>query len=622
MNFSIKQKLIGSFLLVSLLFGLSSFFSYQNMKTTNHSYEYIVGTVTKLRSITKDIQTASALQVGYYRAYMLYETNEYKDKMNKENAKINELIKQGNQISTLQETKDRLNAIAKLNRHYSQTSNEVMDSISADKQKAINDGLIKIVPISNKMTVATESLNDWLKKEVLDKKIAETKANSVSGLTKVLLWSVIATLIALISGVLISIYISRPIVKLGNSANQVASGNLNVEKLMLKSKDEIFRLNQSFEKMTENLRKMISGIANYSNQVAASAEELNASAEESTKAAETVSSAIQEIASGSEVTTSKLETNSRALQEVVEGVLQIANRTSNVSALSKKSAFEAEEGGQFVADNLKQMKSIQDSVTRSNTVIGSLSDRSKEIGHILELISGITDQINLLALNAAIEAARAGEHGKGFAVVADEVRKLAEQSQTSTKNISSLIDVIQRDTEESVKIMHEVMENVQVGVEVSEQTSQKFTQILTSTRQMTPQIEDVSATVNEITANIEGVSALAAEIAHLAHASAANSEEVAASTEEQLASMEEITASAQALASMAEELMALVNSKRYGIRPLSINRIISVMGRGFFMGLSRSKLEEIRIVQIAEIMEPSWNHPVSGNPDKRKSRAS
>ena len=77
-----------------------------------------------------------------------------------------------------------------------------------------------------------------------------------------------------------------------------------------------------------------------------------------------------------------------------------------------------------------------------------MNTRSNEVGQIIEIITAISDQINLLALNAAIEAARAGEAGKGFSVVADEVRKLAEQSASSAHQISTLVREIQNDSQE------------------------------------------------------------------------------------------------------------------------------------------------------------------------------
>ncbi len=559
MKISIRQKLISSFLIVSFIFGLSSFFAYQNMQESNTSYKYVIGTVSELHSIALEIQKDSALQVGYYRAYMLYDDPIYKTSLNETNSRINELIQTGRELGTLQETQDRLDKIQESNNQFRDVANQIMDSAKSNKDQALADGLKEIVPITTALTEDTESFKAWLRDDIMVPRVSDTMNNSESALTQVLILSLIATVLAIVCGVIISYFISRPLQKLGKIANAVASGDLDVEKVTIKTKDEVYYLNQSFETMTENLRDMISGIAENSSQVAASAEQLTASAEESSKASETISYSIQEIASGTDVTTKKLNQNTEALQEVLQGVLRISESASTVTELSRQTTLEAEDGGRIVTDNVEQMKFIHESVRKSNDVISLLSERSKEIGEILSVISAIAEQTNLLALNAAIEAARAGEHGKGFAVVADEVRKLAEQSKESTENIASLITIIQKDTAESVTIMSEVMQNAENGVKVSQETSNKFTVILDRTKDITPQIEEVTATVQEISASIQEVAASANEITGLAQGNASVSEEVAASTEEQLASTEEINASAQSLSSMAEELNRLVS---------------------------------------------------------------
>lgn len=324
--------------------------------------------------------------------------------------------------------------------------------------------------------------------------------------------------------------IIKPLKQLKNQALSVSEGDLTTA-IIVNSKDEIGELGYAFSQMQNNLRTLIQNVEMSAEQVASSAEKQ----------------------------TAVIDQNAASLDEIVQGVSTIAKRTEIVSQLSNHTTSEAVEGGKAVRETVEQMESISQSVELSNTTIRTLFQRSKEVGTILEVISGIAAQTNLLALNAAIEAARAGEHGKGFSVVAAEVRKLAEQSQVSASQISELIQAIQQDTQESVHTMEQVTNKVEEGRTISQTAIQKFEQILSSMNETTPQVEEVAATAQQISAAVEEVARTAGEMAILAKGNAATSEEVAASTEEQLASMEEIAVSAQSLSQMAEQLTALIS---------------------------------------------------------------
>ncbi|MDK8640282.1 HAMP domain-containing methyl-accepting chemotaxis protein [Niallia taxi] len=566
MNISIRQKLIGSFIIVSLIFSIASYYSYTSSKKTEESFVYLINTVEELRSISEQIKTNTATQVASYRGFMLYETPELKSQLNGANSNIKNLVEQGKKLATLKETKDRLNQIEELNADYFQKANSSMNSLSSsstNKTAAVADGLDALEPISNNLTDRTTSLITWLNNEILEPKMMAAQEDSQHRTLFILIISITATVIAIAAGVIQSLFIVRPISKLKTKMQKVADGDLNTEPMQLKNKDEIYHLNESFTQMQDSLKDMITKIASNADHVASSAEQLNASADQSARAAENITSSIQQIASGTEITMSKTDDNSSSLFNILDGILKIEKDTEAVSELSKTASDNAEKGSNSISSSLAQMESISNSVNRSNTVIASLSERSKEIGSIIDIISNIAEQTNLLALNAAIEAARAGENGKGFAVVADEVRKLAEQSQISAKDISRLLSGIQKDTAESVNLLNEAKSQAENGVKISTETADTFGEILNSTQSVTPKIKEVTATIQQIASYVQGVSASADEIASLSKVNGSNTEEVASSTEEQLASMEEIKASAQVLAGMAEELMTVV--KRFRI---------------------------------------------------------
>ncbi|OES46277.1 methyl-accepting chemotaxis protein [Domibacillus iocasae] len=304
---------------------------------------------------------------------------------------------------------------------------------------------------------------------------------------------------------------------------------------------------------------MIKRISDSAQFLASSSAQVKASANLSVQTIEDVTFSIQQIAGGAESSSVKIKDNAVILDQIESDVIGISSRSEELKSLSLQTSKAAEEGGLAVRNNVQQMQFIFDSVAESHNVIRSLSDRSNEIGSILTIISGIADQTNLLALNASIEAARAGEHGKGFAVVAEEVRKLAEQSLHSSKQIGELIDRVQKDSEQSVRIMGTVSQNASVGLQTSADTSEKFRDIMDRTNEMVPRIEQISAAFQLINERVATFKHTADVIAEAAEESARNTDEVSAATEEQFASMEEISAAVKAIAQTAEELESMVH---------------------------------------------------------------
>lgn len=352
-----------------------------------------------------------------------------------------------------------------------------------------------------------------------------------------------------------------PLTRLSAFASQVAEGDLTGT-LKLEQEDEIGQLAYAMAKMRENLHNLIKQVREATVQVAASSEELTASAEQSAQAADQVAQTIAGVAAGAEKQLEATNDNAAIVDRMSSGIRQVAANANAVAGTSAKSAATAEEGRKAVEKAVSQMGHIEETVNRSSQVVTKLGERSKEIGQIVNTISGIAGQTNLLALNAAIEAARAGEQGRGFAVVAEEVRQLAEKSQEAAKQIAELIAEIQKDTDHAVVVMREGTEEVRTGTEVVNDAGRAFQEILRSINAVSDQTREISSAIQQMSEASLKVVASGQNIDAINKETASQAQTVSAATEEQSATMEEIAVSSQALAKMAEELTQAVSKFR------------------------------------------------------------
>ena len=282
----------------------------------------------------------------------------------------------------------------------------------------------------------------------------------------------------------------QPLYRLNHAVRDMAEGEGDLTfRLPVESQDEFGELSASMNKFIEKIHHAIIEVNQSALQVESNVEEMSSATQRSLTMYDKQSGRTNDVATA----INQLSASSNDISQNAAGASAQASHAAKMSAESRD-ALQA---------NITAIGELSSHMQESGEAIERLSDNTRNIEQILEVIKGVTEQTNLLALNAAIEAARAGEAGRGFAVVADEVRALAQRTQDSAKEIETMIAALESGTKNVVRVIEQSQQTGDACVRTAHEAEEHMRDVDTAIAEMDSVNHSVASATEEQTTVIK-----------------------------------------------------------------------------------------------------------------------
>ncbi|HSH41842.1 MAG TPA: methyl-accepting chemotaxis protein [Arenicellales bacterium] len=347
---------------------------------------------------------------------------------------------------------------------------------------------------------------------------------------------VLGVILASALGVVIYRSISEPVRKLSETVTQIGEGNYEqraglqgrnelaelgtaLDELLADKVTTMARAEEENERLNDSVVRLLEGVSRLSQRdltvtlpvsqdvTGPVADAMNLMTEETSRVLMQVAGVAEQVESASSLVNEKAEAVDRTegmqreeIERTVQGLEEASRALQNITQLARNANTAAEEtrnithqAMQTVQNNLAGMNEIREAIQETGKRLKRLGERTNEISNVVDIINTIAERTNVLALNASMQAASAGEAGRSFQVVAEEIQSLAGNAREATGQISSLVQNIQVDTNDTIATMDRTISQVVEGTQLAEAAGGQMTRTQQTTEELVRSVQEIAA---------------------------------------------------------------------------------------------------------------------------------
>ncbi|WP_042352138.1 methyl-accepting chemotaxis protein [Bacillus massiliigorillae] len=375
----LKKLYLGFSIVILLVLGTGLIGLYQMNKIANDYHNMINQRVEKINKVNDLLDYANEKH-ALLLAYLSLDDPEYFTKHKEMNAMFEAKAEELKHILKIQKHLDLINEILEINKTY--IDDKLMLIALPKNQKVERDALLTKIHEANNLIVEKSTLIVKEQNELINKESTALLEETHSIMNVIIVILSVIVVVAATIAYFISRNISKPVQIASRALESVADGDLTIEKMNVKNKDELGDMVMALNNMTGNLHSVVGEVVDFSSHVASQSLQLMASAEQSAEASKVLANIAQDTEDGAKTQLASVYDVNGQIQEMNAEISNISQSTDDMLLATKNAALQANIGAKSLKTIVDQMQKIGRSVNGTTKMIMELGELSKEISKV------------------------------------------------------------------------------------------------------------------------------------------------------------------------------------------------------------------------------------------------